>query len=149
VNKKKPLPPTYFWTSVVLMIGLHFLFPGIKLITPPFSYGGVVFLILGLWLNMWSSNYFKRVDTTIKPFEESSYLITEGLFRYSRHPMYLGMVLALVGLFILLGDLTPLLVIPVFVWVINKRFVLVEEKALEERFGEEYLKYRSMVRRWV
>lgn len=133
----------------MLMIGLHFLFPVIKLIGPPFNYGGIVFLILGSWFNMWGSYYFKRVDTAIKPFEESSYLITEGLFRYSRHPMYLGMVLALAGLFILLGDLTPLFVIPVFVWLITKRFVLVEEKALEERFGEEYLKYKSRVRRWV
>jgi protein-S-isoprenylcysteine O-methyltransferase Ste14 len=149
VNKKKPLPPTYFWTSVVLMIGLHFLFPVIKLIGPPFNYVGIVFLILGVWFNMWGSNYFKRVNTAIKPFEESSYLITEGLFRYSRHPMYLGMVLALVGLFILLGDLTPLFVIPIFVWLITKRFILIEERALEGRFGEDYLKYKSRVRRWV
>jgi len=63
--------------------------------------------------------------------------------------MYLGMLLALVGLFLLLGSITPLFVIPIFVWAITKRFLLIEERALEERFGEEYIKYKDRVRRWL
>lgn len=131
------------------MIGLHFLFPLAEVIASPYNYLGVMLLIVGLVFNVWSSNFFNKVKTTVKPFEEASYLVTEGLFKYSRHPMYLGMLLALVGLFLLLGSITPLFVIPIFVWAITKRFLLIEERALEERFGEEYIKYKDRVRRWL
>ncbi len=149
MKQKQILPPTYFWGFFLLMIGLHFLFPLMEVIVSPYNYVGILLLIIGLLFNVWSSNSFNKVKTTVKPFEESSYLVTEGLFKYSRHPMYLGMLLALVGLFILLGSITPLFVIPVFVWVFTKKFVLIEEKALQEKFGEEYLSYKAKVRRWI
>ena len=149
MRQKQILPPTYFWVFFLLMIGLHFLFPLMKVIFSPYNYLGILLIVIGLWLNMWSSNFFKKVKTAIKPFEESSYLVTEGLFKYSRHPMYLGMLLALVGLFILLGSITPSLAIPIFIWVMTKKFILIEEKTLEEKFGEDYLKYKDKVRRWI
>ena len=149
MGHKKILPPTYFWGSLLLMIGLHFLFPVMKVIVSPYNYSGIPLLIFGLVFNIWSSNYFNKVKTTVKPFEESNYLVTEGLFKYSRHPMYFGMVLALAGLFILLGSVTPSVVIPLFIWIITKKFILVEEKALEDKFGEDYLKYKNKVRRWI
>ena len=149
MRQKQILPPTYFWGFFLLMIGLHFLFPLMKVIVSPYNYLGILLIVIGLWFNVWSSNFFKKVKTAIKPFEESSYLVTEGLFKYTRHPMYLGMLLALVGLFILLGSITPLLAIPIFIWVMTKKFVLIEEKALEEKFGEDYLKYKDKVRRWI
>ncbi len=131
------------------MIVLHLIFPITRVIDSPYRYLGLIFIIIGLILNIRSSNHFDKVKTTVKPFEESSYLITEGLFKYSRHPMYLGMVLALLGLFILLGSIAPLIAIPIFIWVITKKFLLIEEKALEEKFGEEYIKYKTNVRRWI
>ncbi len=120
-----------------------------KVIVSPYNYLGILLIVIGLWFNVWSSNFFKKVKTAIKPFEESSYLVTEGLFKYSRHPMYLGMLLALVGLFILLGSITPLFAIPIFMWMITKKFILIEEKALEEKFGKDYLEYKDEVRRWI
>jgi protein-S-isoprenylcysteine O-methyltransferase Ste14 len=63
--------------------------------------------------------------------------------------MYLGMVIGLVGLFIFLGSISPILVIPVFVWLITNRFILPEEKALEKKFGEAYANYKNKVRRWI
>lgn len=149
MKQEQILPPTYFWGFFLLMIGLHFLFPLMKVIVSPYNYIGILLLIIGLLFNVWSSNFFNRVKTTVKPFEESSCLVTEGLFKYSRHPMYFGMLLALVGLFTLLGSITPLFVIPVFVWVFTKKFILIEEKALQEKFGEDYLKYKIKVRCWI
>ncbi|MCK4428402.1 MAG: isoprenylcysteine carboxylmethyltransferase family protein [candidate division Zixibacteria bacterium] len=149
MRQKQILPPTYFWVFFLLMIGLHFLFPLMKVIVSPYNYLGILLIVIGLWFNVWSSNFFKKVKTAIKPFEESSYLVTEGLFKYSRHPMYLGMLLALVGLFILLGSITPLFAIPIFMWMITKKFILIEEKALEEKFGKDYLEYKDEVRRWI
>lgn len=149
MKQEQILPPTYFWGFFLLMIGLHFLFPLMKVIVSPYNYIGILLLIIGLLFNVWSSNFFNRVKTTVKPFEESSCLVTEDLFKYSRHPMYFGMLLALVGLFTLLGSITPLFVIPVFVWVFTKKFILIEEKALQEKFGEDYLKYKIKVRCWI
>jgi protein-S-isoprenylcysteine O-methyltransferase Ste14 len=63
--------------------------------------------------------------------------------------MYLGMVTLLAGVATFLGTLTPWLVIPVFAWWIGHRFIAQEETMLEERFGEEYVRFKQRVRRWV
>jgi protein-S-isoprenylcysteine O-methyltransferase Ste14 len=149
MNARKRLPPTYFNISALFMIMLHFVIPVKKLVPAPYNLFGIILLLLALLMNIWASNFFKKKYTTIKPFQESDVLVTQGLFRYSRHPMYLGMVIGLVGLFILLGSVTPLLVIPVFVWLITNRFIFLEEKVLEEKFGEDYVNYKNKVRRWI
>jgi protein-S-isoprenylcysteine O-methyltransferase Ste14 len=63
--------------------------------------------------------------------------------------MYLGMLLLLGGLWLLLGSLGPLLVLPAFWWLIRARFVLPEEAHMERHFGERYRDYRGRVRRWL
>ncbi len=147
--KKRFLPPSYFNTSVILMIALHLIFPLKSIITSPYNYFGLLLLLLGFLMNIWASEYFKKVQTAIKPFQKSSYLVTEGLFKYSRHPMYLGMVVALLGLFLFLGSITPIIIIPMFIYSIKKKFIQVEEKTLEEKFGEQYLTYKKKVRCWI
>jgi protein-S-isoprenylcysteine O-methyltransferase Ste14 len=149
MGQRKALPPTYFWLSVVAMICLHYAYPVYRFFGYPYNLLGIVPAILGLWVNMWCSNHFKRIGTTVKPFEESTVLVTRGPFGHSRHPMYVGMVSALIGLSIVLATLTPLAVILVFVWLINRRFVIPEERALEATFGEAYARYRDQVRQWI
>ena len=63
--------------------------------------------------------------------------------------MYLGMLLILGGVAVLLGTVTPLLVVPVLARLIQRRFIHAEEGALERRFGREYTRYKSRVRRWL
>jgi len=62
--------------------------------------------------------------------------------------MYLGMVIFLVGVATMFGTITPILIIPVFIWVIAARFIVHEEKALEKQFAQEYIDYCKSVRRW-
>jgi protein-S-isoprenylcysteine O-methyltransferase Ste14 len=88
-------------------------------------------------------------QTTIKPYETSSALVTGGPYRFSRNPIYLGMVLFLVGLNLGLGSWSPLLAIPAFAFIIERRFIRAEEAALLRRFGDEYETYRRRVRRWI
>lgn len=149
MNSRKRFPPTYFNISALFMIMLHFVIPVKKLVPTPYNLIGIIFMFLALIMNIWASNFFKKKNTTIKPFQESDVLVTQGLFKFSRHPMYLGMVIGLVGLFIFLGSISPILVIPVFVWLITNRFILPEEKALEKKFGEAYANYKNKVRRWI
>jgi protein-S-isoprenylcysteine O-methyltransferase Ste14 len=63
--------------------------------------------------------------------------------------MYLGLVLMLIGIGVLLGSTTPFVAIPIFVLVITRRFIEIEERALAARFGAEYDVYRARVRRWL
>lgn len=74
---------------------------------------------LGAALNLIADSAFRTAKTTVKPFQESAALITDGVYRISRHPMYLGLVLILRGLDILLGSLTPFLIVPIFIIVID------------------------------
>jgi protein-S-isoprenylcysteine O-methyltransferase Ste14 len=59
------------------------------------------------------------------------------------------MIITLIGVWIVLGSLTPVLIIPIFTWLIQEMFIIEEEKMLEEKFGEEYREYKTTVRRWI
>jgi protein-S-isoprenylcysteine O-methyltransferase Ste14 len=147
--RKKLLPPSYLFFSLLLMIGLHYVLPLVKVLNYPWSLSGCVPLLIGVLLNLVADQAFKRAGTTVKPFVESSALITDGVFRISRHPMYLGMVLILFGIAMLMGTLTPFFVVLLFLLLMQNRFILVEERMLEARFGDHWLIYKTRVRQWL
>jgi protein-S-isoprenylcysteine O-methyltransferase Ste14 len=149
MQNKKILPPTYFFASLIVMFGLHLLFAISKVIQFPWNLFGIIPLALGGILNLIADKDFKKVGTTVKPFEESSVLLTTGVFRLSRNPMYLGMVLILVGVALLLGSLSPYIIAIVFALLMHFVFIIPEERALEARFGKEYLEYQQNVREWL
>jgi protein-S-isoprenylcysteine O-methyltransferase Ste14 len=143
------MPPTFLFVAIMLMVALHFLWPVRRLPNTPAKLLGLIPMLVGLVMNVWASNVFNRVGTAIEPFRQSDQLVTNGLYRFTRNPMYLGFVLVLVGVAVMLGSLTPLLVIPPFIALTTIRFIHPEESALEERFGTAYLEYKRRVRRWV
>jgi protein-S-isoprenylcysteine O-methyltransferase Ste14 len=151
VEKSRPsiLPPTYLLIALIAMIGLHFIFPGIKFIPTPWNLTGLLPLGIGIAISYLAEAQFQRVKTTVQPFQESSTLVTDGFFRLSRNPMYLGFVLILMGIAALLGTLTPFGTIPVFMIIINLKFIRIEEQMLEKTFSREYLAYCEKVRRWI
>jgi protein-S-isoprenylcysteine O-methyltransferase Ste14 len=149
MKERKVLPPTYLFVAIVIMVVLHFLFPGAKLITLPWNLLGIIPLVLGIAMNLIADRAFKKIGTTVKPYEESTTLITEGVFRGSRHPMYVGFVLILLGIAILGGSLTPYIVIVIFAILMDIVFIRDEERMLEETFGEVWLEYKKKVRRWI
>ncbi len=149
MSKKKVLPPTYLISSIIAMLVLYFVFPVLRVICFPWNLLGIVPLAIGIILNLVADAAFKKTSTTVKPFEESKTLITTGVFRISRHPMYVGMVLILFGIGVLMGSLTPYAVIPVFVFLMEIVFIRVEERKLEEKFGEAWSAYKGKVRRWI
>jgi protein-S-isoprenylcysteine O-methyltransferase Ste14 len=146
---KKLLPPTYLFLSIVIMVGLHFLFPAAKIIPFPWNLLGAVPFAFGLALNLLADRAFKKHDTTVKPFQESAALVTAGVFRVSRNPMYLGFVLILVGIAIFMGSLTPWAIIPILAIWMDLIFIKVEERMLERTFGDRWLEYKKSVRRWI
>jgi len=143
------MPPTYLLIAVITQGLLHLVAPIVRWSFVPYGLVGVLPLLLGIGINMRCSGLFKKAGTTIKPFEQSVELVIDGPYRISRHPMYLGMVLILGRIAVLLGSVSPLLVIPAFIWILTKRFIVPEEKAMEARFGPSYVVYKAHVRRWI
>jgi protein-S-isoprenylcysteine O-methyltransferase Ste14 len=131
------------------MIGLHLLLPWRRIVVFPLNTLGAVPIAVGVGANLWADRQFKRARTTVKPFEMPNTLVTAGAFSFSRHPMYTGMAMLLIGLAVFLGSVAPWLGVAGFVMVISWRFIPAEEKAMEEAFGEAYREYSKTVRRWV
>jgi len=146
---KKIMPPTYFIVLLFSSIGLHFLFPVMRLISLPYNYLGILIIIFGIILNLWTDSLFKKRQTTVKPHEMPNFFISSGPFRISRHPMYLGMTLILLGVAVFLGSLISFVFPIIFVMIMEKLFIPMEEKNLEKEFGDKYIAYKKRVRKWI
>ena len=146
---KKIMPPTYFIVLLFLSIGLHFVFPVMRLISSPYNYLGILIIIFGIILNLWTDSLFKKKQTTVKPHEMPNFFISSGPFRISRHPMYLGMALILLGVAVFLGSLITFVFPIIFVIIMEKLFIPIEEKNLEKKFGNKYIAYKKRVRKWI
>lgn len=134
---------------MLALVALHVLFPVSTVLTPPLPPVGFVPLAAGGVVVVWAHGAFTEARTPIRPLTESTALLTHGLYRYSRNPMYAGAVLMLSGVAMLLGTVGPMFVVPLFVLMLQLRFIRLEEKLLETTFGERYRAYRASVRRWV
>ena len=143
------LPPFWFLLAVGAMAALHLAAPVARLIPSPWNWLGLLPLGGGMVLTLTAAGLFKRRGTGIKPFSPVTTLVTTGPYRFTRNPMYLGLVLMLIGLALTLGTLSPWLIVPLFAWWIDRRFIRHEEAMLEERFGAEYEQLRHRVRRWL
>jgi protein-S-isoprenylcysteine O-methyltransferase Ste14 len=92
---------------------------------------------------------FYKHKTTIVPHQIADRLITQGIFKRSRNPIYLGDTLILLGLILKWDSVLSLPLLPIFVWVIEKRFILPEEDRLRRRFRVEFARYLTQTRRWI
>jgi protein-S-isoprenylcysteine O-methyltransferase Ste14 len=146
---KKILPPTYLLIAMIIMLLLHFYVPLLRGSFSIWQLVGLVPLAFGLVLNLMADSSFHKVGTTVKPFEESTVLITDGVYHISRHPMYLGFVSILVGIAILLRSLSSWIIVLIFAALMDVVFIRVEERMLGEKFGSAWLAYKKKVRRWI
>ena len=94
---------------------------------------------------------FRRAKTTINPMapHESTALVTTGLYALSRNPIYVADAIALVGVALLVGNAAAFLMVPFFVWYVDRFQIRPEERALRARFGSGYENYCRRVRRWL
>jgi protein-S-isoprenylcysteine O-methyltransferase Ste14 len=105
---------------------------------------GVIFLLAGGYA-------FHGAKTTVNPSRPNttSSIVTSGIYRRSRNPMYVGALLALAGWAVFLSNALPFVFLPVFVMYMNRFQILPEERALSAKFGAEYETYKRVVRRWL
>ena len=94
---------------------------------------------------------FARAHTTVNPLApgQASALVTYGVFGYSRNPMYLGMLLVLIGWGVWLGNAAAFIGLPLFVLLLNVLQIAPEERAMRARFGDAFARYAARVRRWI
>lgn len=146
---KKLMPTTYLLCALVLLILLHFIYPIENILLGLWKLTGLAPLLLGILLNLAADQALKRYDTTVKPFQESQALIVEGVYGISRHPMYLGFILILIGVSLLLGSVSPFSIVFLFALWIEFAFIRTEEKMLEDKFQDRWVQYKSRVRKWI
>lgn len=144
-------PPIYALAAAFMMWMLNAYFPIFHGLQVPWNRLGLVLIAIALLADLWSLWLFFRARTTPNPMkpQNSSQLVTEGLYQYTRNPMYVGMLVMLLGWAIYLGNVSPFLILPLFVWVINTQQILPEEAFLTQKFGESYRSYSESVPRWL
>jgi len=111
----------------------------------------LAFVMLGVGLSVAGVRSFRRAQTTLNPTkpQEASSLVTTGIYRVTRNPMYLGLSLVLLAWTVFLSSAWALLGGAAFVLYINRLQIAPEERALSQLFGSEYTAYQAKVRRWL
>ena len=149
---KSNIPPVlvmFFALALMLIIDRYLpfgmlTFEGHRLVSEVIFGLAVLSGVLALW-------EFFKASTTIDPHsaEKVSTLVASGIYRFSRNPMYLALVLVLVAAALYLGNIATIAVIPFFLLYLHFFQIKPEEQVLAEKFGKQYQEYRNNVRRWI
>ena len=143
---KITFPPVILLASIVLQIILLFSFP---ISVDLSSLLGLILILSGISLVFVSFRFMRKMKTTFIPDGTPEILISSGPFRFSRNPIYLGMLSILVGVAFLMSSLSAIIIAFVFGIIINFTWIAHEEKKLHELFPEDWENYSSKVRRWI
>ena len=147
-REKGPMPPVIILIAILFQIALHKLLP-IMIIFEKMYWIGIVMGFLGFFISTGSILLFRINKTTMIPFQDPSFLITNGIYKYTRNPMYLGMLFVQFGIAIYFGSISPFIIPFLFIPIMNSRIIQHEEVLLEKQFGESYIIFKNSVRRWI
>jgi len=148
MKKIVSVPPNYFYLCAILSIVLRIVFPEFKIIPSPYNMTGLMLIVPGFYLIIDSWYLFKKHNTP-ESFEPTTSLVKDGIYKYSRNPMYLGGVAFLIGLSVSLNNLLSFISPFVFSLFMNYMFIPYEEQELTKTFGDNYHDYMKKVRRWI
>lgn len=105
--------------------------------------------MVAAWITIAALAAFRRAKTTVIPHQTPSALMTDGIFGFSRNPIYLADVLILLGISLIWGSALGLVLTPVLAMVLDRRFIQPEEARLADKFGAEFEEYCARVRKWL
>ena len=139
---------------VTLVFGLSIYFSrGIfQLVEIKYSfYFGILLLILGFIILISAVRLFRKDETTVNPLspEQATKLVTDGIFKYSRNPMYLGMAIVLSSIAVFFNLIGGIILISLFCAYITKFQIIPEERAMRDLFLGDFDKYTKVTRRWI
>ncbi len=143
--------PWVFVLTYLVGVGLELALRSYTEGEPPLgvAVAGAVLFVIGAVIAGWGLLVFHKARTTTVPGRKSSRLVTWGPYRFSRNPMYVGLILAYIGEAGILKQVWPIVLLPLTVAYVNWVVVPVEETRLTEAFGAGYEQYRATVRRWI
>lgn len=149
--KLKIPPVVVFLFCIGLMWAIHHFIPDQTLL---FEYRKIiVFGLIGLGgaIGVLGVFEFARRSTTINPHnpEKTREFVRSGVYRFSRNPMYLGLLIVLISPVLYWGNPFTLLVVPIFIWYMNRFQIRPEEEIMEQKFGKDFISYKDKVRRWI
>lgn len=149
-NVRFPPPLIYLGVLVVGIFGGRAMaLPGFGMTANARSMIGLAVMLIGALVAFSGAGLFLRQRTAVIPHKPASRLVTTGIYRWTRNPMYLGIALLYCGFAILFDSVFALLLLPVVLLIIQAQVIAKEEAYLDRRFGDEYRAYKARVRRWL
>ena len=137
--------------TAAAMVGVSKIFPALKFSLSGSTALGIGLGIIGLSSGIMGVMQFKKAQTTPNPKEidKATSLVTSGIYQYTRNPMYLGLVLMLLGWALYLSHFLAFILIPLFMMYITRFQIQPEERMMTQKFGQHYQAYLEKVRRWI
>ncbi len=144
-------PIAVFLLVLLLMYVLKGLIPSFTVTVPFVKLVVIGLTLLSVYIGFAGVYEFRKVKTTVNPVkpENASTVVNTGVFAYTRNPMYVALLLLIIALGLWWQHLSVILCGALFVSYMNRYQIKPEEQVLERLFGEEYLKYKNRVRRWI
>lgn len=142
-------PPLILLLCVLLGAGLNWLYPA-PFVPEIFRWvvGGLL-IFVGIAVILYCAGMFKKKGTNIEPWKKTSQIITSGVYRFSRNPIYLSFVLIGIGVAFAVNSVWIIAMMIPLIFIISRYVIAKEERYLEAKFGEEYRSYKMKVRRWL
>ncbi len=143
-------PPILYLGALIFLIALRWFWPAPILANASLALdAGIALGIVALALGLWAVVTMRSAGTNIDPGKESTTIVTAGPFRYTRNPIYVGFDLLFIGFTLALNDWWGLIVLLPLLVVMHVGVIRREERYLEQKFGGDYLRYKSDVARYV
>jgi protein-S-isoprenylcysteine O-methyltransferase Ste14 len=142
-------PPLLYFITLIVSITISYLFP-YNIFPAHFAIPiGAILSIAGFTLLLLGARTFVKNKNPVNPAASTQLIITIGIYQYTRNPMYLGLTIMYLGISMLLNAWSSLVLILPLLRIVQKGIIEREEKYLTRKFGNEYLNYKSKVRRWL
>jgi protein-S-isoprenylcysteine O-methyltransferase Ste14 len=144
-------PPVIDASFALAMWGIARLLPGLSADWPGRVPASVALALAGAMVSLAGVLAFRRQRTTVNPLkpQRATSLVATGIYRFTRNPMYLGMLVVLVAWALYLSNLAAAALVPLFVPCLNRLQILPEERVLRAKFGAAFDDYVARVRRWI
>lgn len=142
-------PPLIYISGLLLSIGIERIISTPDLPPPLAIVSGAAAVLALALLDARATALFLKKKTGIAPWHAATALVSDGPYRFTRNPMYLGMALAYMGVALGFGLLWAFVFLPLVLAIVDRAVIRREEIYLEEKFGEDYCVYKRAVRRWI
>lgn len=142
-------PPVLYGGALLVAILLHLIVP-LRLLPRTAAWViGLLLLAISIVIMASGVRAMVRVRTEIDVRKPTTAIVVDGPFRYTRNPLYISLTLIYLGIATLINTLWPILLLPILLMVMQRGVIEREERYLERKFGDEYLRYKARVRRWL